>query len=210
MSEKVKSIEARLSDAAKAIGHGIAQRAQNDHHGYSYTSAAAVNRTVGAALSAEGVTVSVRFEILPPSSFAMIWLRAIVTYRSEGGTMETEGLGAGKQIKGGEKALLKAQSVAVKYAHVHTMKLGMGEDPEADDEAAFEKHGHGTQGGPDWSSDTQALVSAYESAKTRADFAAAKEMKDAAWPSMSEADRLIVTNAFESAWERSQESRNGK
>ena len=127
-------LAARLARVAKSLGHGIAKGGRNTHSNYDYTSAAAVNREVGAALSAEGLAVTVAFEVLPLSTAEMVFLRAFVTYHGSGEKLTSEGLGAGKAIKGDEKLLMKAQSVAVKYAHVNAMTLGMGEDPEADPE----------------------------------------------------------------------------
>lgn len=130
------SLSTRLARVAKRLGHGVAKDKRNDYSNYGYTSAAAVNKTVGAALSAEGIAITVAFEILPLSTVDQPWVRAMVTYHAGAESLTTEGLGAGKvATKNDEKQLMKAQSVAVKYAHVNAMALGMGEDPESDDDS---------------------------------------------------------------------------
>ena len=139
MSKDPDSIETRLVAVAKALGWGIAKTGEVNFGKtrYSYTKSADTLRTVGPALAAEGIALALTMELAPYSTFEKVHLKVSVTYCAEGcGTLTTEGYGAGKSAAGDEKAILKAQSSAIKYAHIMAFSLAMGFDPEEDDNRA--------------------------------------------------------------------------
>lgn len=131
---ETKSIAPRLVAAAKAIGFGIPK----DGHikgMYDYTSSAGTLRRVGPALTDQGIATTIRLELEPQSTVDSVMLKVYVTYHADGcEPLTTEGYGVGKASGGrDEKALLKAQSSAIKYAHILAFSLAMGFDPEEDD-----------------------------------------------------------------------------
>ena len=142
MERDTKSIEARLVDAAKAIGWGIAK--DGSIRGmYDYTSSAGTLRKVGPALAAQGIAVTVDLDLAPQSTVEAVMLKVSVTYRAEGcEPLTTCGYGVGKASGArDEKALLKAQSSGIKYAHILAFSIAMGFDPEEDDSKKEERPG---------------------------------------------------------------------
>ncbi len=133
-----KGIHARMARAAQMVGYGVAKDGKNASQGYDFTSAANVRRVIGPALGAMGISVGSRIEILTDdrrpvgrNEWNYVMCKAVLTFSDGSGeTVVAEGIGAGTD--GMDKAPMKAQTAAEKYAYMSAFTIAMGEDPEAD------------------------------------------------------------------------------
>lgn len=126
----------KLAEIASAVGY-VQKDASNDHHGYRYASAEAVLRKVNAECSKRGVAVSTASELLRYEEFTAGGkpkMRAVVkltvTFTDGSQSLKAEGLGEGADS--GDKAVLKANTSALKYALAGAFLISWGDDPEAD------------------------------------------------------------------------------
>lgn len=127
----------KLAEVMAEVGY-VQKDATNDFHRYRYASAEAVLRKVNAALSSRGVAVSsqadlLRYEQVPGSkggvsNFAVVKLTLGLTDGEE--TIRIDGLGSG--MDSGDKAVMKANTAALKYAVANAFLISWGDDPEAD------------------------------------------------------------------------------
>lgn len=112
---------------------------ENTFHRYAYASAAAVVDKVNAALADNEIATYPSYEVLADievptkqGTQRMVTLRVKIRIVSEDESAEIEGLGSG--MDGGDKAVMKAQTAAIKYAWLGALCISVGDDPE-DDEA---------------------------------------------------------------------------
>lgn len=127
----------KLAEAMAEVGY-VQKDATNVFHRYRYASAEAVLRKVNAALSSRGVAVSsqadlVRYDQAPgnkggTNTMAVVKLALEFTDGEE--RVRVEGLGSG--MDSGDKAVLKANTAALKYAVANAFLISWGDDPEAD------------------------------------------------------------------------------
>ena len=127
----------KLAEAMSEVGY-VQKDATNDFHRYRYASAEAVLRKVNAALSSRGVAVATQAELLrydrvPGSkggenNVAVVKLALEFTDGEE--RIHVEGLGSG--MDSGDKAVMKANTAALKYAVANAFLISWGDDPEAD------------------------------------------------------------------------------
>ena len=126
----------------------VAKDGFNDYHKYKYASAAGVLETINAALVKHKVASVVTPAIL--SSFDVTNAKGNIEHQvtvgcnillidSESGeSMDLYGIGTGQDA--GDKAVMKAETAAIKYAYLLSMAISTGDDPEADtktDENSF-------------------------------------------------------------------------
>lgn len=126
----------------------VAKDGFNDYHKYKYASAAGVLETINAALVKHKVASVVTPTIL--SSFDVTNAKGNIEHQvtvgcnillidSESGeSMDLYGIGTGQDA--GDKAVMKAETAAIKYAYLLSMAISTGDDPEADtktDENSF-------------------------------------------------------------------------
>ena len=126
----------------------VAKDGFNDYHKYKYASAAGVLEAVNAALVKHKVASVVTPAIL--SSFDVTNAKGNIEHQvtvgcnillidSESGeSMDLYGIGTGQDA--GDKAVMKAETAAIKYAYLLSMAISTGDDPEADvktDENSF-------------------------------------------------------------------------
>ena len=112
----------------------------NDFHKYSYASAAGVLEVINAALVKHKVASVVTPSIL--SSFDVTNAKGNIEHQvtvgcnillidSESGeSIDLYGIGTGQDA--GDKAVMKAETAAIKYAYLLSMAISTGDDPEAD------------------------------------------------------------------------------
>lgn len=127
---------AKLARASQAVAR-VPKDGTNRGQGYRFTSAAAVLTRVNAALVAEGLAVvAVVPEIVSVEGSGrerLVTVRVSITVADDTGASVTfVGLGSGMDV--GDKAVMKAQTAATKYAWLGGLSISMGDDPEADDE----------------------------------------------------------------------------
>lgn len=146
----------------------VAKDGFNDFHKYKYASASGVLEAVNAALVKHKVASIVTPAII--SSFDVTNARGNVEHQvtvgcnillidSESGeSIDLYGIGTGQDA--GDKAVMKAETAAIKYAYMLSMAISTGDDPEADprtDENSFAepqrpavpKHAHGSDPVPE-------------------------------------------------------------
>ena len=126
----------------------VAKDGFNDYHKYKYASAAGVLEAINAALVKHKVASVVTPAIL--SSFDVTNAKGNIEHQvtvgcnillidSESGeSMDLYGIGTGQDA--GDKAVMKAETAAIKYAYLLSMAISTGDDPEADtktDENSF-------------------------------------------------------------------------
>ena len=118
----------------------VAKDGFNDYHKYKYASAAGVLEVINAALVKHKVASVVTPAIL--GSFDVTNAKGNVEHQvtvgcnimlidSESGeSIDLYGIGTGQDA--GDKAVMKAETAAIKYAYLLSMAISTGDDPEAD------------------------------------------------------------------------------
>jgi hypothetical protein len=127
----------KLARVSAACRH-IDKDGTNLFHKYKFTSAAAVNARVNVHLAAEGLAIvdtdpSIISDVGTGKDRVVTVKVVIVVCDSETGERATfRGIGSGQDA--GDKAVMKAETAAAKYAWLLGLCIAMGDDPEADDE----------------------------------------------------------------------------
>lgn len=130
------TLAAKLALAAKDCAR-VGKDGANGYHHYRYASAANVLAHVNEALCAHGIAV---IDTLPEIlSTEGVGKERVVTARVTLTVADTEseeravfrGLGSGSDS--GDKAVMKAQTAALKYAWLTAFSISTGDDPEADE-----------------------------------------------------------------------------
>lgn len=126
----------KLSEVMGEVGY-VKKDATNAFQHYKYASAEAVLKKVNAALSERGIAVSTQAELLhydkteaggKETMHAVVRLSLTFTDGEE--TLTAQGLGEGSDK--GDKATMKADTAALKYALANAFMISWGDDPEAD------------------------------------------------------------------------------
>ena len=130
----------------------------NDFHHYKYATSADVLEKVNAALVKFKIASIVTPEVLQSSEVQnskgnveqRVTVRITVTLldADSGESVQLVGLGSGQD--GGDKAVMKAQTAAIKYAFLMGLAISTNDDPEADsrtDEGMSNTHGQAKNGG---------------------------------------------------------------
>src|SRR3990172_4568133 len=136
---EAKGILAKLSSVSKACSY-IQKDSENQFHRYSYASAALVYEKVNQALWDHGLvsipTVSIVSDIerVTPKGtkehMVTVALRLEVLDVEGNGRIETVAYGCG--VDPTDKAVMKAQTAALKYAWINLLNISTGDDPEGD------------------------------------------------------------------------------
>lgn len=126
----------------------VAKDGFNDYHKYKYASASGVLEAINAALVKHKVASVVTPAIL--GSFDVTNAKGNVEHQvtvgcnimlidsETGESIDLYGIGTGQDA--GDKAVMKAETAAIKYAYLLSMAISTGDDPEADartDENSF-------------------------------------------------------------------------
>jgi len=130
-------LTAKLAEVMAEVGY-VQKDAVNDFHRYRYASAEAVLKKVNAALSERGIAVASKAELVrydrvqsAKGEKAHAVVKLALTFHDSGADFITvEGLGSGEDS--GDKAIMKANTAALKYAMANAFLISWGDDPEAD------------------------------------------------------------------------------
>lgn len=129
-SESVNTAAAKMVEAMGEIGYVQKDKA-NAHHKYRYLSEEATKRAVQAACIKVGLALSTTINIVTGDLQHFV-CKAVVTFLDPvtGHTVEVEGMGQGKDNT--DKALMKAQTAAVRECLKNAFSIPAGTDPEGD------------------------------------------------------------------------------
>lgn len=113
---------------------------ENTFHRYKYATAADVFDKVNTALVEQGIISVAKPTILSieqvttskgnAETRVMIEMTVTLTDISTGETMQLTAFGSGQDT--GDKAVMKAQTAALKYCYMMSLNISTGDDPEAD------------------------------------------------------------------------------
>ncbi|MEN6564667.1 MAG: ERF family protein [Veillonellales bacterium] len=129
----------------------VKKNGSNEFHHYKYATSADVLEKVNAALVKQRIASIVIPEILSAeevvtnkgNSEHLITVKVDITLidTDSGEQLSLTGIGSGQD--GGDKAVMKAQTAAIKYAYLLSLAISTNDDPEADsrtDEGACSLH----------------------------------------------------------------------
>ena len=118
----------------------VKKNGTNDFHHYRYATSADVLEKVNAALVKNKVASLVLPEVLDSGEVVtskgntehLVTVKVGITLidTESGETLEFVGLGSGQDA--GDKAVMKAQTAAIKYAYLLSLAISANDDPEAD------------------------------------------------------------------------------
>lgn len=137
MSELLERIAAATADVGV-----LSKDKSNRHDGYDYLSEEAVKRAVQSAIAKHLIAPdSITYEVLSDewldgrkAAMNYVKLRCVLHW----GTTRVEGLGCGRDY--GDKALMKAQTSALREAWKTRLTIPTGNDPEKADDSTDERH----------------------------------------------------------------------
>lgn len=126
----------------------ISKSGNNSFHGYKYATCSDVLQKVNGALTKNGIASIVSPELISlvdvtttkgnVEHLATVKTDITLIDQDSGETFTLRGLGSGQDA--GDKAVMKAQTAAIKYAYLLSLAISTGDDPEADahtDEVKF-------------------------------------------------------------------------
>lgn len=118
----------------------ITKSGNNSFHGYKYATCSDVLLKVNSALTKNGIASIVSPELVSLVDVTtskgnvehLATVKADITLidQDSGETFTLRGLGSGQDA--GDKAVMKAQTAAIKYAYLLSLAISTGDDPEAD------------------------------------------------------------------------------
>ena len=118
----------------------IVKTGMNDFHRYKYATAADVLEKVNSSLTKHGIASVVTPSLLSVQEvttakgnterFATVEVTVMLIDSESGESFSLKGLGSGQDA--GDKAIAKAQTMALKYAYLASLAIATGDDPEAD------------------------------------------------------------------------------
>lgn len=139
-TDSVKQIATKLVKIMKACSY-VQKTGKNTFHNYKYATAADVLEKANDAMVENGVACFVSPELVEfrdvttakGATEHLATVRAAVTLvdSESGETMVIVGIGSGQDS--GDKAVMKAQTAAIKYAWMMSLNISTGDDPEADE-----------------------------------------------------------------------------
>jgi hypothetical protein len=151
----MNALAQKMSHVMKDCGY-VMKKGENKYHGYTYATSADVLEKINAAfvqykIASVAVPDLLRLEDVKTAKgntekLATVRMDIQLTDIESGETVQITGLGSGQDA--GDKAVMKAQTAAIKYAYLLSFAISTGDDPEADchtDEitaAPEEKTGH--------------------------------------------------------------------
>lgn len=136
------SLAARLIEVMRECGY-VKKDAQNNFHKYRYASASAVLEKVNEALCKYRIATLMNTELISSGmegkeKFATVKTTIHLVDPDTGETMDISGIGSGQDS--GDKAIAKAQTMALKYAWMMSLNISTGDDPEADETTDHRNH----------------------------------------------------------------------
>ena len=120
----------KLAEVSREVAY-VQKDSKNDFHKYNYASAEAVLRKVNEALSTRNISISSGAELLTyEQGMAIVRLTLRFVDGDTGEVQAVQGIGQGSDK--GDKAVMKANTAAIKYAFANAFMISWGDDPEAD------------------------------------------------------------------------------
>lgn len=128
----MKAIAAKLIKIMKDCAY-VQKTGYNEFHKYKYAKAADVLEKANESMVENGVCSFVFPEIisLPDAKVTTVRVTVNLFDVESGETMQLVGIGSGADT--GDKAVMKAQTAALKYAWMMSLNIATGDDPEADE-----------------------------------------------------------------------------
>lgn len=119
----------------------MAKDGRNDFQRYDYTTAASMFGKINEALTAQNLFTEVRSEIIESRDVTtqkgnaekFVIMKVIICIHDADDLSQSvkfEGYGSGQDA--GDKAVMKAQTAALKYAYIGGLCIAMADDPETD------------------------------------------------------------------------------
>ena len=118
----------------------VEKHGTNDYHGYQYATSADVLAKVNASLVKHGIASVAVPELLDmvdvttakgnAEKLATVQMQITLIDTESGETFSIVGIGSGQDS--GDKAVMKAETAAIKYAYMLSLAISTGDDPEAD------------------------------------------------------------------------------
>lgn len=135
----MQRLATKLVEVMKEVAY-VEKKGNNDYHHYSYATSADVLMKINVALTKYKICSITRPEVLSivdvttakgnVEYLATVKMDIMLIDSESGETITITGLGSGQD--GGDKAVMKAQTAAIKYAYLLSMAISTGDDPEAD------------------------------------------------------------------------------
>ena len=132
------SLGAKLVEVAKACRY-MTKDGRNDFQKYDYVTAASLLGKVNEALTSQGLYTETHCELIESRDVStargntekFVVMKVSVTIHDADDPKETvtyEGYGSGQDA--GDKAIMKSNTAAIKYAYLMGLPIAMGDDPE--------------------------------------------------------------------------------
>ena len=136
---EIKSIAQKLVKIMTDCSH-ISKNGLNDFHNYKYATAEDVLKKVNSSLTQHNIaciaipTLESMIEVLNRNEkkehLATVSVQVHLIDGDSGESVDLFGIGSGQDA--GDKAVMKAQTAAIKYAFMLSLCIATGDDPEAD------------------------------------------------------------------------------
>lgn len=118
----------------------VEKHGTNEYHGYQYATSADVLAKVNASLVKHGIASIAVPDLLDmidvttakgnTEKLATVQMNITLIDTESGETFTITGIGSGQDS--GDKAVMKAETAAIKYAYMLSLAISTGDDPEAD------------------------------------------------------------------------------
>ena len=135
----MQKVTKKFVEVMKECSH-VAKNGTNEFHKYKYVTAADVLEKVNASLTKHGLASVVTPNLLNVQDvttakgnierLATVEVSVMLIDSDSGETLTIKGLGSGQDAS--DKALAKAQTMALKYCYLSSLAIATGDDPEAD------------------------------------------------------------------------------
>ena len=135
----MKKIAAKFIEDMRECAH-VSKDGENGFHHYRYATSAAILEKVNAALVKQGIATAAMTELVNMTDVTttkgsiehLATVKTTITLidKDSDEMMTISGIGGGQDS--GDKAVMKAQTAAIKYAFMLSLAISTGDDPEAD------------------------------------------------------------------------------
>ena len=135
----MQKIAKKFVEVMRDCSH-VAKNGTNSFHQYKYATAADVLEKVNASLTKHNLASVVTPSLLSVQEvstakgnierLATVEVSVMLIDSESGESLTLKGLGSGQDA--GDKALAKAQTMALKYCYLSSLAIATGDDPEAD------------------------------------------------------------------------------
>ncbi len=136
----MQKLAVKLIESMKACKY-VVKNGLNSFHKYKYATSADILEKVNAAFTKQGIATIVVPEIIKDEQITtakgtvehLVTVQIEVTLidKDSGETAVFRGFGSGQDAT--DKAVMKAQTAALKYAYMLSLAIATGDDPEADE-----------------------------------------------------------------------------